>query len=72
MALKDWKKKVLETEGKIFHAVYIAQNGRRIYIANQSFGSKYYVEFAWGNHDYKLFNTKSQALAFAKSYMRTH
>lgn len=67
MAIKDWKKKTLEKEHFVF---FNDKNGRRIYIAKQTYGNKWYVEFDWMTHKYKLFNTKSQALRYAKSYMR--
>lgn len=70
MATKDWTEKKLEKD----HFVFTNRNGRKIYVAKQTAipNGRWYVEFAWMYHEYKLFDTQSQALAFAKRYMRSH
>ena len=71
MALKDWKKIKIQDGNKDFWVKYRNEKNRReIHIANQSHGTKYYVEMRWTTHKYKLFNTKQEALKYAEEHMR--
>lgn len=67
MALKDWK--------KISEYYYIDKfHSKQLFIRKNNY-SKYNVysySFNGNNEINKFFKTKSQALKFAKSYMRTH
>lgn len=71
MAVTDWNKITIQDDDRSFWVKYRnSKNKREIHIANQSFGTKYYVETAWLTHKYKLFDTKNQALIFAKGLMK--
>ena len=70
MALKDWKKIMMKDEWlnttKKYHSIIIVDK-------NTSGNWNFIVGSASGNRECKrMFKTKSQALKFAKSYMRTH
>jgi len=74
MALKDWKKNEYEgtinykkgtkTIKIIDHEIVYGQSGFGVYLNDSSY--KYYE--IWR----RKFKTKSQALKYARSYMRTH
>lgn len=68
-----WKKIVIQDNERDFWIKYRDEkNKREIHIANQSYGNKYYVEMAWLTPKYQLFDTKQEAINYAKSYMKTH
>jgi hypothetical protein len=72
MALKDWKKNTKFKSGKLEWI----RNDKKDYLVYDYENYKYheYRHFVWNqrNTTNKSFKTKAQALAFAKTYMRTH
>ena len=61
MAIKDWKKKKL----------FWIKNNKQVFSITKSLLGGYNIIFS-GNQPQKRFKTKSEALKFAKSYMKTH
>jgi DNA-binding GntR family transcriptional regulator len=72
MALKDWKIKVEEKD----YVVWVKRNNFAVRIIQLNSENKWYVTIETVNPmsilRQKSFKTKSQALAYAKSYMRSH
>ena len=74
MALKDWKK---VKRDKCFVSIYFAKWQRKNWNNNPGSIGIRKLEHGWGvttSHPlkHKSFRTKSQALKFARSYMRKH
>ena len=72
MALKDWK---LDKEGGRGHIIYYSPPGQNLHILKE-LGANIYdvyinVGFSLGNPN-KVFKSKTEALKFAKQYMKTH
>jgi len=65
MAIKDWKK---INEGKNGVVFYDKKNLRNIFVFLDREEKKWYVDL----DKFKSFKTKSQALSYAKNYMRKH
>jgi hypothetical protein len=61
MTLKDWKKR------KLFYI----KSDKQVFSITKSLLGGYNIIFT-GNYQSKHFKTKSQALKFAKQYMRCH
>ena len=73
MALKDWKK-IHAEEDVIINWKNIKKD--ELYVGIEKINKNkfiFYSEDAYkGRFYYKIFKTKSQALKFAKQYMKTH
>ena len=75
MAMKNWKLR----RTSLIHTRYDYKYGNDIIVINQTIidrnKGKYVVAHIKPNNEYgvkKYFNTKQQALKFAKAYMRKH
>ncbi len=69
MALKDWKKEYAPNKGILF--VKDKDTSIHIFTQYSEWGVVFHNGF-WHKTKPKTFKTKSAALKFAKSYMRTH
>jgi len=82
MALKDWKKQKYlkyhwirkDMTMNLGKYVYADDNGNPTFVIHSDIKPKdnRIIEANWPQNFWKEFKTKSQALKFAKSYMRTH
>ena len=77
MALKDWQKRKSRVPGHLFESFNSKKNGV-LWVQKIRGKSVYYVNVSYfssglgRNFVNRRFETKSAALAFAKSYMRSH
>jgi len=80
MALKDWKKEK-RNDKEYYWSVFKNEKTHQSIYCSQEYsynGTKYLVDIQdwtnWGGKqiEYKKFRLKSQALTFARAYMRKH
>ena len=74
MALKDWKKVRINewTNNKNKKTLLIENTTASYFTSNDEYDYKYLVYIQGYKFNGDGFKTKSQALKFAKQYMRTH
>ncbi len=76
MVMEDWNKIGVRDDSSGFWVKYRDdKNKQEIHISNvgSRFGKGYYVHVYLSNKSFtKQFKTKSRALSYAKTYMRTH
>ena len=75
MALKDWIGYKFKSKSW-FEKTWYHENGSSIQVFENEENGKYFTRIIDSKNTdrakYKMFKTKSQALKFAKSYMRKH
>ena len=75
MALKDWKKK-LDTKDMIIYHNINNDRGTLAVVKNRNRDVKYFPKKRWGiatnTQEGKDFQTKAEAMKYARAYMKKH